>query len=382
VATWDDTEVVRRWLLICPVWKNSAGDPEEPNEVELNSIRNDRRKLETVRLRLSDLGGWMRVLCQDIAVRPNPEDEELDKVSPAAGVMLDSMETRLITGQRRSSEELTYTSSATGSATETASGTDTFRSDTVQSTTTTGHVRITSNQETNPATSGSTSSDEIGSNTTGKTSSHEADVLIYGSTSSLQATNIGSEHFEYENGHLIRDDESDTTTQSIIYDRWQDETISNTAASLQNDPTTGLTTTASAISSSTDHLTSHTIVNLTNIHTASLTNPGSDSTSGTSITTGTKQSTHNASSTIHQTGTLPTGESIDLNNIVVLAAAVQTTFTSTGNLAADGTITSTDSSTTTINIPTIYAAQFGTVRTTAAETGVVTTCSATIILPL
>ena len=198
-------------------------------------------------------------------------------------------------------------------------------------------------------------------------------MLIYGSTSSLQATNIGSEHFEYENGHLIRDDESDTTTQSIIYDRWQDETISNNAASLQHDPTTGLTTTASATGSSTDHLTSHIIVNLTNIHTASLTNPGSDSTSGTSITTGTKQSNHNASSTIHQTGTLPTGESIDLNNIVILAAAVQTSFTSTGNLAADGTITSTDSSITTINIPTIYAAQFGTVRTTAAETGVVTT---------
>jgi hypothetical protein len=80
VSTWDDTEVARRWLLICPVRKNSAGEPEEPNEFELNSIRNDQRKLETVRLRLSDLGGWMRVLCQDIAVRPNREDEELDKV--------------------------------------------------------------------------------------------------------------------------------------------------------------------------------------------------------------------------------------------------------------------------------------------------------------
>jgi hypothetical protein len=80
VSTWDDTEVARRWLLICPVRKNSAGEPEEPNEFELNSIRNDQQKLETVRLRLSDLGGWMRVLCQDIAVRPNREDEELDKV--------------------------------------------------------------------------------------------------------------------------------------------------------------------------------------------------------------------------------------------------------------------------------------------------------------
>ena len=30
VGGWDDTEVARRWLLICPVRKNSAGDPQEP----------------------------------------------------------------------------------------------------------------------------------------------------------------------------------------------------------------------------------------------------------------------------------------------------------------------------------------------------------------
>jgi hypothetical protein len=65
--------------LICPVRKNSAGEPEEPNEFELNSIRNDPRKLEILRLRLSDLGWWMRVLCQYIAVRANREDHELGK---------------------------------------------------------------------------------------------------------------------------------------------------------------------------------------------------------------------------------------------------------------------------------------------------------------
>jgi hypothetical protein len=79
VSTWDDTEVARRWLLICPVRKNSAGDPEEPNEFELNSIRNDPRKLIILRLRLSDLGWWMRVWCQYIAVRANREDHELGK---------------------------------------------------------------------------------------------------------------------------------------------------------------------------------------------------------------------------------------------------------------------------------------------------------------
>jgi len=76
----NDTELARRWLLICSVRKNSAdplsastGDPQEPNEFELNSIRNDSRKLEILRLRLSDLGWWMRVLCQYISVWANRE---------------------------------------------------------------------------------------------------------------------------------------------------------------------------------------------------------------------------------------------------------------------------------------------------------------------
>jgi len=56
-----DTEVAQRWLLSCLVRKNSAGDPEERNEWEHNSIGNDSRKLEIIRWRLSDLGGWMRV---------------------------------------------------------------------------------------------------------------------------------------------------------------------------------------------------------------------------------------------------------------------------------------------------------------------------------
>ena len=32
VATWDDTEVARRWLMLCPVRKTAWGDPEEPTD--------------------------------------------------------------------------------------------------------------------------------------------------------------------------------------------------------------------------------------------------------------------------------------------------------------------------------------------------------------
>ena len=79
VATWDDSDVARRWLLLCPVRKDDRGNAEEPNEMELNSIRNDPQKLETIRMRLSDIGWWMRLLCQHIAVRANRDDNEVGK---------------------------------------------------------------------------------------------------------------------------------------------------------------------------------------------------------------------------------------------------------------------------------------------------------------
>ena len=40
VTTWDDTEVARRWLMLCPARKNDDGFAEEPNEAELNMVRN------------------------------------------------------------------------------------------------------------------------------------------------------------------------------------------------------------------------------------------------------------------------------------------------------------------------------------------------------
>jgi hypothetical protein len=76
VEKWDDTEVARRWLRLCPVRKDADHRAEEPNEMELNTIRNDPDRLKLIRSRLSDLSWWMRLLCQQIAVRANHEDSE------------------------------------------------------------------------------------------------------------------------------------------------------------------------------------------------------------------------------------------------------------------------------------------------------------------
>jgi len=79
VATWDDSEVARRWLLVCPRRKPEDGSPTEPSECELNSIRHDPDRLAEIRRRLSDISWWMRVLCQTIAIRANHDDGEAGK---------------------------------------------------------------------------------------------------------------------------------------------------------------------------------------------------------------------------------------------------------------------------------------------------------------
>lgn len=75
VATWDDTEVARRWLMICPHRKENDGSPCQPNQSELDTIRNCQERLAEIRVRLSDISWWMRLLDQRIARWCNDEDE-------------------------------------------------------------------------------------------------------------------------------------------------------------------------------------------------------------------------------------------------------------------------------------------------------------------
>jgi hypothetical protein len=79
VASWDDTEVARRWLCLCPRRKQQDGSAAEPSECELNAIRHDPDRLGEIRSRLSDISWWMRLLCQSIAMRANREDGESGK---------------------------------------------------------------------------------------------------------------------------------------------------------------------------------------------------------------------------------------------------------------------------------------------------------------
>ena len=79
VTTWTDADVARRWLRLCPFRKTSDGLPAEPTPAEIETIRNNPEKLAAVRQRLSDIGWWMRLLCQQVATRANRDDREVGK---------------------------------------------------------------------------------------------------------------------------------------------------------------------------------------------------------------------------------------------------------------------------------------------------------------
>lgn len=76
VIGWSNTTVARRWLQLCPVGKKKDDAPQEPTQAEINSIVNDKVKLAAIRLRLSDISWWMRLLCQRIAQWANREENE------------------------------------------------------------------------------------------------------------------------------------------------------------------------------------------------------------------------------------------------------------------------------------------------------------------
>ncbi|MBS0265987.1 MAG: hypothetical protein JSS02_28910 [Planctomycetes bacterium] len=79
VKQWDDTDIARRWLTICPVRKTDDGQPAPPTTEDVNLLRLNRTRLKAIRSRLSDISWWTRIFCQQIAKRANDEDEQRGK---------------------------------------------------------------------------------------------------------------------------------------------------------------------------------------------------------------------------------------------------------------------------------------------------------------
>ena len=75
VATWSDQEVARRWLMLCPLRKQPDGSPATPIQSEIKALVGDTQRLEEIRVRLSDISWFMRMVSEEIARRANDEDQ-------------------------------------------------------------------------------------------------------------------------------------------------------------------------------------------------------------------------------------------------------------------------------------------------------------------
>jgi hypothetical protein len=74
VATWSDEDVARRWLRLCPVRKTPEGEPEQPSDAEIAAIIGVPQRLAEIRLRLSDISWFMRMIAEPLARRANREE--------------------------------------------------------------------------------------------------------------------------------------------------------------------------------------------------------------------------------------------------------------------------------------------------------------------
>jgi hypothetical protein len=78
---WDNLEVARRWLTLCPKSKKCLWDGEKvvrvpiaPKETQIQALAQNESRIAQLREQLSSISWWMRLLCQKVAQRINFED--------------------------------------------------------------------------------------------------------------------------------------------------------------------------------------------------------------------------------------------------------------------------------------------------------------------
>ena len=74
VRSWSDREVVTRWLRITPR-RDNEGAELPLDEMQIDSILENKQRVQDLRKRLSSISWWMRYFSQHISVRCNREDE-------------------------------------------------------------------------------------------------------------------------------------------------------------------------------------------------------------------------------------------------------------------------------------------------------------------
>lgn len=74
VGVWNDKEIARRWLWLCPLRRNKDGSPCKPTKSEIKQLMRDKERIAELRVRLSDISWFMKSTREYISVRCNRED--------------------------------------------------------------------------------------------------------------------------------------------------------------------------------------------------------------------------------------------------------------------------------------------------------------------
>ena len=75
VEQWTDREVARRWLRLCPGTRKERKTPPVVTDERIDQLVADRKKLEKVRKRLSNLSWFMKFLNEFLARKANAEED-------------------------------------------------------------------------------------------------------------------------------------------------------------------------------------------------------------------------------------------------------------------------------------------------------------------
>ena len=281
------------------------------------------------------------------------------KGSPSPGVTIDflNMPGSIDTGFNSNDDELPQATA--GNSTET----DTFSSGDTDLVTDSGHLNI----------SDVVNTDDGNGNTV---SISESDNTIFGiaGTGTISNSDSGQEVVVDVNGHKTADTEGDTDTFAAEIDPFSNETTNANNKAVTVDPKTSLkTTTTYNDNGSTDNIQERDIDGFTDIHSASLTNPGTDVDSGTAGITDQEQTNTNINCEVDLSGSMPTGGTVSLMNKFLLKTNSQDTESFGDVLATNGTNTDTTSLTGKFVISDLYESVSGSVKTTDANTGITTT---------
>ena len=279
--------------------------------------------------------------------------------NPLPGVTIDFLNNPGTTDQGSDSndDELPLETAGSGTETDQFSKTDT--------------VTYTDNGHSNISDVASTS-DGNGNSTV----INESDNTTFGinTPNTITTTDDGIETTNSTGGTVVSDVETDKFTQVGEIDPYMNETTNADDTTIAVDPLTGIQTTIqNKDNGSTDNIAEKDISSLSDVHTSSLNNPGTDQDSGGATVVQIETTNTNTSLGVGVNGILPGGVHINFQNTTILKQNFTDTSSIGDTLTPDGTNTDTESESGTLNLTDGYNLEKQTYWTIDPTTGVKTT---------